>query len=156
MGTQSKNKSLEDAKRVYTCPLMFVAPEDSQTRLRKKTSHNNRSSAGGVNGSSNKLRSKRDKELQHKQHERLHQLLSIYADQTSQSFRIGASNIGSLPKLSTNYERKRTVIELGGRINNGILPKLLGMAGGGDNNQSTRNKRRSSKVSDVHFPSILE
>ena len=144
MAIQSKRKSLENAKRVYACPLMFVAPEDSQTRLRKKSVKNSASRT-----QQQKLRPKKDKELSLKQHERLHQLLSIYAEQSSHSFRTGASNVGSLPRLKTNYERKKTVIEHG-RNNSSILPKLP------LDNGNTPKKRRGSKNSEVHFPSITE
>lgn len=144
MAIQSKHKSLDNVKRVYACPLMFVAPEDSQIRLRKKTVNNSASRT-----QQHKLRPKKDKELSHKQHERLQQLLSIYAEQSSHSFRSSASNVGSLPKLTTNYDRKKTVIEHGGGRNSSVLPKLP------IDNGNTR-KRRGSKVSEVHFPSITE
>jgi len=106
MRSKKDKTSLSNAKRIYTCPLVFIAPEDSQTRLKKKPSRVPKGQ------SAIKVQPKKDNELSLKQHERLQQLLSIYAEQSSQSFRIPATNIGSLPKLAANnYDRKRAVVQ---------------------------------------------
>ena len=152
MGTQSKNKYLANAKRGYTCSLMFVAPEGSQARLRNKL-NNKKLNNNGTTRTQPKLRPKKDKELSHKQNERLQQLFAIYAEQMSHNFRAGASNVGSLPKLSAKCDHIKIIEHSGGRNNNSaLLPKLPISS---DNNQSF-NKKRLSRVSEVRFPSILE
>ena len=136
-----KKTSLSQAKRIYECPLVFVAPEEANARLKKPYKPT------GKLRKPRDVRPKRDNELSLKQHESLQLLLNIYAEQSSKNYRVSATHVGSLPKLVSANERKKTVIEIGRTSQ--TLPKIVQEA-------TARNKRRSSKANDIHFPSILE
>jgi len=137
----NRKTSLTQAKRIYECPLVFVAPEEANICWKKPYKPTGKLRKPDA-------RPKRQNELSLKQHESLQKLLNIYAEQSSKNYRVSATHVGSLPKLVTSANnRKKTVIEIGRTSQ--MLPKIVAEA-------TARNKRQSSKTNDIHFPSILE
>lgn len=107
-----------------------------------------------------KPRPKKESELTDKQKERLQQLFSIYAEESSRSYRTPAHQVGELPKLFVNKEGgKRISSEYNMKNNNNtqqlqqkkekdVLPKI-------NYEPMNAKKRHSSRNSDVvYLPSI--
>lgn len=161
--------SLENAERIYNCPFLYVTRKENarqfssgddkaisfktqETRLRRHIKSQIKCKGDEqkrLKVQSTKMRPKKDEELSCKQQERLQQLLSVYAEQSSHSFRPTARNVGELPKLVVGYERKRTVLDTSGKNPlKDVLPKLTA-------SETNGKRRRSSRSSDVHFPSII-
>lgn len=170
MRSGCEKSSLDRAERIYNCPFLYITRRENsqvsngdqgavsfktqETRLRRHIKSQikckgDEQKKPPTHSISTKKRPKKDDELSCKQQERLQQLLSVYAEQSSHSFRPTARNVGELPKLVVGYERKRTVLDTSGKNPlKDVLPKLT-------SSETNGKKRRASKSTDVHFPSII-
>lgn len=166
MKSGTGKSSLEGAERIYNCPFLYITRREKnsikeqqlcslktqETKLRKHVKSQIKCKGDDQKKLSiqTKICTKKDKGLTCKQQARFQQLLSVYAEQSSHSFRPTARNVGELPKVVFSYERENTTIDTFGKnaLQDG-LPKISA------SETNPARKRRSSKAADIHLPSII-
>ena len=136
----ASTQSLESARRIYRCPLDFFG--NGKNKKNKRNTHDNKRKhiAGFV-------RPKKDEELARNQRERLQQLLTVYGEQSLNTFRKAVSvKSTSLPPIySKRSTPKQSTRQLTAKLE---LPKL--------NVEDSYMKKNTTRNTEIQLPDIKE
>lgn len=138
----ASTQSLESARRIYRCPLDLFG--NGKNKKSKRNAHDNKRNhiAGFV-------RPKKDEELAPNQRERLQQLLTVYGEQSLNTFRkAAAAKSASLPPIYSKCSTPKQSQSTRQSTAKLELPKL--------NVEDSYMKKNTTRNTEIRLPDIKE